>query len=324
MHSRPTLLLRGALLGSAVALATFAPAVGANASRADLMRAAAGDHTSAFWSHGAASSAASRHAPHADATFTVLHAFAGSPGDGATSGAEVSLDSAGNIYGTTDFGGTAGWGVVFKITPDGTETILHSFDGAAGGSEPDGAVHIVASTGDLYGSTIAGGSSGNGVIYKLAADGTYTVLHNLDGTNDGTFARGRLIRNAANTALYGTALFGGTNGDGTVFKYAYDGTFTVLHTFNGNDGEFPEHGLARDPAGNWYGVTAFGGTGGQGTVFKIASDGTFSTIYNFTGGTADGGFLYGTVDTDKDGNIYGSTVDGGAHGFGTVFKLSPD
>lgn len=315
---------RAALLGSALALAALTPAAGANISRADAIRAAMGDHSSALWPKSRPATAVKAASAQVQPAYAVLHDFAGAPNDGAGSGAEVSLDSLGNVYGTTDYGGSGGWGTIFKLAPDGTETILHSFDGAAGGSTPDGAVHIIRSSGDLYGTTISGGSSGNGIIYKLAADGTYTVLYNLDGTNDGTFARGRLIRDAAGTGLYGTALFGGTSGDGTVFKYGFDGKFTVLHTFDGTDGEFPEHGLTRDSAGNFYGVTAFGGSGGQGTVFKIAPDGTFTTLYNFTGGTADGGFLYGTVDSDKDGNLYGSTVDGGAHGYGTVFKLAPD
>jgi uncharacterized repeat protein (TIGR03803 family) len=121
--------------------------------------------------------------------------------------------------------------------------------------------------------------------------------------------------------FYGTALFGGINGDGTVFKYSFDGVFSVLHTFNGTDGEFPEHGVIRDRAGNLYGVTAFGGATDNGTVYKIAPDGTFTTLYSFTGGT-DGGFLYGGLDRDNNNNLYGSTVDGGANGFGTVFKLA--
>jgi uncharacterized repeat protein (TIGR03803 family) len=96
----------------------------------------------------------------------------------------------------------------------------------------------------------------------------------------------------------------------------------VLHAFNGDDGQYPEHGVIADKAGNLYGVTAFGGASGEGTVFKIDTAGNFSTFYSFTGG-ADGGFAYGALDIDKDGNLYGSTVDGGANSAGTVFELSP-
>jgi uncharacterized repeat protein (TIGR03803 family) len=309
------MLFRGALLGSTLALAALTPAAGASASRADSerIRAATGDHSSVLRPGWPA-------APHANSTYTVLHDFAGPPSDGANSGAEVTLDGLGNIYGTTDYGGTSSAGVIFKIASDGTESLLHSFGGAGDGSYPDGAVTLIPSTGDFYGTTESGGSSGNGVIYKLAAGGKYKVLHSF-AANEGSFVRGRLIRNKGN--FYGTALFSGPNGDGTVFKYGKDGTLTVLHAFDGTDGQYPEHGVIRDQAGNLYGVTAFGGASGEGVVFKIAADGTFTTLYNFTGGT-DGGFLYGGLDQDKDGNLYGSTVDGGANNAGTVFKLAPD
>lgn len=317
MRSRRT-SFRVALLGSALALAALTPALGANGLREDAKRilAAEGHHPSALRN-------ISRALPHADATYTVLHDFAGPPNDGANPGGGfgggVTLDGAGNIYGTTDSGGAANLGVIFKLAPDGTQTLLHSFGSAGDGVSPDGAVTLL-SNGDLYGTTEAGGSSGNGILYRLTAAGKYKILHNFSAA-DGNSARGRLVRDKLGN-FYGTALFGGANGDGTVFKYGSDGTFTVLHAFNGTDGEFPEHGLARDSAGNLYGVTAFGGSSGEGTVFKVASDGTFSTVYNFTGG-ADGGFLYGTVDIGKDGNIYGNTASGGTSGQGTAFKLTP-
>src|SRR5205823_10395277 len=104
--------------------------------------------------------------------------------------------------------------------------------------------------------------------------------------------------------------------------YNTKGKLTVLHTFSGSDGQYPEHGVISDKAGNLYGVTAFGGTHGEGAVYEIAKDGTFTTLYNFTAG-ADGGFLYGGLAIDRDGNLYGSTVSSGAHGAGTVFELTP-
>ncbi len=206
------------------------------------------------------------------------------------------------------------------MTSDGTEHLLYSL--AADGSEgqsPDGALTITAH-GDMYGTTSSGIGAVTGVLFKLSAKGKYKILHAFT-YNEGSSIRGKLVRDTLGN-LYGTALFGGAPGNGTVFKYAADGTFSVLHTFNSSDGQYPEHGMVRDSAGNLYGVTAFGGESGMGTVYKIASDGTFSTVYNFTGG-ADGGFLYGTVGIGKDGNLYGSTVVGGANSQGTVFKLTP-
>lgn len=308
------MLFRCALLGSALGLATMTAASAANSADQKRILAVEGIHSSAFRAGSGADFSATR----LHSTYTDLHDFAGPPNDGAGSGAGVTLDKSGNIYGTTDDGGANSSGAFFKLAPNGTATLLHSFGGTGDGSFPDGAVSIVK--GDFFGTTEDGGSSGNGTIWELAADGTYSILHNFDGTNDGSFVRGHLVRDSQGN-FYGTALFGGANSDGTVFKYASDGTLTVLHAFNGTDGEFPEHGVVRDKAGNLYGVTAFGGAGGEGTVYEIAADGTFTSLYSFTGGT-DGGFLYGGLALDKSGNLYGSTASGGASTFGTAFKLT--
>jgi uncharacterized repeat protein (TIGR03803 family) len=311
------MLFRGALLGSALAVAALTPAAGASPSRANWERmfAATGTQSSI--------NGASRSAPvQADPTYTMLHDFAGPSGDGANSGAAVTLDSLGNIYGTTDYGGANNAGAIFQLAPDGTQTLLHSFGGTGDGSLPDGAVTMDPSTGDMYGGTEEGGSSGYGVIYKLAADGTYTVLHSFDGINEGSWLRGHLLRDKRGN-FYGTAVFGGANADGTVFKYSASGQLTVLHTFDGTDGEYPEHGVIRDQSGNFYGVTAFGGANGDGTVYEIAKDGTFSTLYSFTGG--DDGFIPdGGLARDKGGNLYGSTEAAGAYRSGAVFRLAPD
>jgi uncharacterized repeat protein (TIGR03803 family) len=312
-------LFRVALLGSALGIAALIPAAGANPSRADLERSLAATGNNSSVSQQGVDSVSHFRVARQPSTYTVLHNFAGPPGDGQDSGAEVTLDSSGNIDGTTDFGGANGAGVIFQLAPGGTEMLLHSFGGAGDGSTPDGAVSI-ESNGDMIGTTESGGSSSNGVIFKLAADGTYTVLHSF-ASNEGNFLRGRLIQDKKGN-FYGTALFGGTPGDGTVFKYSAKGKLTVLHAFTGADGEFPEHGVVSDKSGNLYGVTAFGGASDNGTVYEIAKDGTFTSLYSFTGG-ADGGFLYGGLAIDKDGNLYGSTVSGGANGQGTVFKLTP-
>ncbi len=316
-------LFRLALLGSTFALAAFATYAHASESRADWKRtlAATGMHSSASESR-AASRLRGARVP--GWTYTILHNFTGMPDDGDGSGAEVTLDSAGNIYGTTDWGGAYGtlngYGTIFKVATDGTESVLHSFGSTNDGTTPDGAVFILAN-GDMIGTTIGGGSYGNGVIWQLAAGGTYTVLHNFT-TDESNFARGRLIQDKKGN-FYGSDLFGGANADGTVFKFNAKGKVTVLHTFNGTDGDFPEHGVVRDKAGNLYGVTAFGGTDDEGTVYRIARDGTFATLHTFTGG-ADGGFLYGGLAIDKDGNLYGSADSGGSAGYGTVFRLAPD
>jgi uncharacterized repeat protein (TIGR03803 family) len=311
-------LFRNALLGSTLAVAAFATSAAASESRADWKQnlAITGLHSSS-WHSGAVSRFGATHAP---SSYTILHDFAGAPNDGSASGAEVTLDASGNIYGTTDGGGANSDGTIFKLATGGGESLLHSFGGSGDGSTPDGAVTI-ESNGDMYGTTSYGGASENGGIWELAADGTYTVLHNFTA-DEGNFARGRLVQDGKGN-FYGTCLFGGAPGDGTVFKYSTKGKLTVLHAFTGTDGQYPEHGVVRDRAGNLYGVTAFGGASDNGAVYKIAADGTFSTLYSFAGG-ADGSFLYGGLALDRDGNLYGSTADGGASGYGTVFKIAPD
>jgi uncharacterized repeat protein (TIGR03803 family) len=297
------------------------PAAGANPSRIDWKRieAATGSRSSVL-QNGAASipGAAGRHVP--GFTYKDLHDFAGMPNDGQDSTAEVTFDSIGNMFGVTEAGGTNGYGTIFEVSAEGQEGLLHSFGGTGDGDFPDGAVTI-ESNGDMIGTTNYGGASNNGTIWKLAGDGTYSLLHSFTA-DEGNFIRGPLVQDKKGN-FYGTALFGGTPGYGTVFKYTLAGKIKVLHAFNGSDGQYPEHGVVRDRSGNLYGVTAFGGADDNGTVYKVAKDGTFSTLYNFTGG-ADGGFLYGGLAIDKGGNLYGSTVSGGASGQGTVFRLAPD
>lgn len=304
-----------ALLGSAVALAALTPALAANMPHADWkrMEAATGKSSAAFRSN-ALSGGTKR-----PAAYTDLYNFAGGPGDGQDSTAEVTLDSSGNIFGTTLGGGTNSEGTVFELTTGGTESLVHSFGASGDGTLPDGAVFI-ESNGDMVGTTNYGGASNNGTIWQLTAGGTYSVLHSFTA-DEGNFIRGKLVRDGKGN-FYGTALFGGATGYGTVFRYnpAKD-KLTVLHNFDATDGEYPEHGVVRDSAGNLYGVTAFGGSSDEGTVYEIAKDGTFSTVHNFNG-ASDGGFLYGGLAIDRSGNLYGSTVSFGASGYGTVFMLA--
>ena len=311
-------LLRSVFLGSAVAIVALAPAMGADASPTGLKRQLALYGNRAAVAH--ANTGATSDGARTEGTYTALHKFQNGA-DGANPGARVVLDDAGNIYGTTDFGNVHGDGTVFKLAPDGTYTRLYSFTGGADGSQPDGALSLTAN-GSMIGTTTSGGANGNGTLFKLSAKGKLKVLHDFT-TDDGSLARGNLYHDKLGN-YYGTALFSGAGSSGTVFKYGFDGTFSVLHAFTGGaDGEYPEHGVVADKAGNLYGVTAFGGANGEGTLFKIDSAGNFSTLYNFTGG-ADGGFLYGGLAIDGDGNLYGSTVGGGANNAGTVFELAQD
>ena len=210
-------------------------------------------------------------------TETILHAFTGGT-DGGNPQAGVIRDAAGNLYGTTYAGGTqgcsqsAGCGVVFKIDPTGTESVLYTFTGGADGEYPNGGL-IRDSAGNLYGTTSFGGT-GFGTVFKLDPAGVETVLYNFTGGLDGTLPQGNLVRDS-NGNFFGITNSGGIHGYGTIYKLDKNGKHTVLYRFKGRltDGNNPIVGLVRDAAGNLYGTTLYGGdcsqTTGCGTVFKI-------------------------------------------------------
>jgi uncharacterized repeat protein (TIGR03803 family) len=279
----------------------------------------------------------------------------------------LTWDAAGNLYGTTVFGGDStacssigpgGCGVIWKLASDGKLTMLYQFTGGEDGALPYGGV-IFDMAGNLYGTTAWGGSgscsSGNyhgcGVVFKLAPnpEGTWTesVLHNFTGSPDGAGPTASLIFDAAGN-LYGTAGGGASSsacpgGCGTVFKLAPnpDGTWTesVLYSFTGGaDGNGPAAGLVFDPDGNLYSTTGAGGSGpcsgsnyhGCGVVFKLAPnpDGSWteSVLHSFAWGP-DGRLPQAGLIFDGAGNLYGTTFWGGAkfpgYGCGVVFKLKP-
>ncbi len=253
-----------------------------------------------------------------DGTETVLHCFNSGNDGGGPLGALIQ-DQAGNLYGTTYEGGADNSGTVFTISASGTESVLYTFTGGADGSGPLASL-IRDKQGNLYGTTGYGGASGNGAVFKLAPDGTETVLYSFTGGNDGGLPYGSLIRDKGD--LYGTTLFGGAYGAGTVFKVAANGTETVLYAFTGGtDGGFPGAGLIKDKAGNFYGTTSGGGIG-AGTVFKLAPDGTETVLYTFTGAN-DGGYPLDGLLADKNGNLYGTASGGGTDNSGAVFKVTP-
>jgi uncharacterized repeat protein (TIGR03803 family) len=223
--------------------------------------------------------------------------------------------SPGAIYGTTQFGGN-GAGVVYKVDATGY-TVLHSFSGEDG-LQPAGAL-IRDSAGNLYGTTILGGTSNAGVVYKLDPAGDETVLYNFQGGTeaDGAYPQAGVIRDAEGH-LYGTTLNGGAVGFGTVFKLDAAGNFSVLYSFTDRaDGGSPMSGVARDSAGNLYGTTPFGGASARGVVYKLDTAGQETALYSFTNTDASGVIL------DSAGNLYGTTGSGGAWGYGTVYKLDP-
>ena len=258
---------------------------------------------------------------------SILYSFAAG-NDGRRPEAGLVRDKNGNLYGTTNQGGSADQGTVFKLAPDGTESVLHTFTGGSDGGFPQANL-IIDKQGNLYGTATQGGSGcdiGCGTIFEVAADGSFTTLHAFAGASDGEYPMSWLVADAKGN-LYGTAAAGGAHGFGTVFRLSARGTLKVLYAFQGGtDGGGSQAGLIRDSAGNLYGTTRNGGgtgcgTGGCGTIFKLSPGGSETVLYAFSGGS-DGAEPYGGVVADVSGNLYGTTIAGGSQqGLGVVFEL---
>ena len=268
---------------------------------------------------------------------TVLWSFNGA--DGEAPAGSLIADAAGNLYGTTNGGGTAVQedGTVFELSPPArgetawTETILWSFNGVNGEYPADS---LTAAAGNLYGTTGEGGPSNAGIVFKLSppitsgAAWTQTVLWSFD-TTDGAFPLGGVILVAGK--LYGTTSRGSAMGHGAVFKVTPPAkgesgwTETVPWPFSGDDGTNPRGSLIADAAGSLYGTTYVGGTSDVGTVFKISPPAkgqtawTKTVLVEFDG--PDGARPSGGLIADAAGNLFGTTNEGGAHVGGTVFEI---
>jgi uncharacterized repeat protein (TIGR03803 family) len=286
-------------------------------------------------------------------TETVLHSFAGGS-DGANPQSGLAIDRQGNLYGTTTDGGAGGLGTVFKLAPDGTETVLHSFAGGYNdGESPFGGV-IVDDKGNLYGTTQDGGSSycpGTcGVVYEITRSGKERVIYKFQGSPDGAYPLSSLLMDKKGN-LYGTTLGGGTQsnfcgvGCGTVFELSPSGknswTEAVIYSFqgNGNDTTNPWANVIADGAGNLYGTATLGGnyndceSGGCGAVFELSPGNggawTENILYAFTS-EKDGDTPYAGLVQDASGNLYGTTFSGqrstncGFYGCGAAYRIAPD
>lgn len=255
-------------------------------------------------------------------SYSVLHSFTGGSDGGNPEGGLVA-DSAGNLYSTTSHGGASGDGTVFKMTPTGVETVLHSFSGSNGRLPVAGLARD--SAGNLYGTAETGGASNEGVAFKMSPAGVETVLHSFTDKKDGGLPVASLIRDSAGN-LYGTTFEGGNknacpfSGCGVVFKMTPAGVETVVHTFSFTDGSTPLGGVARDSAGNLYGTTSQGGSDNFGNVFKLSPSGVETVLHNFTGGS-DGSFPEAGLVLDSAGNLYGTAALGGSGSSGVVFKI---
>jgi uncharacterized repeat protein (TIGR03803 family) len=255
----------------------------------------------------------------------VEHRFAGPPSDGSLPAAPL-LYRHGKFYGTTEFGGEAGYGAVFSVTSTGRERVLLSFNGVTDAGEPLSS--LVLDEGQLYGTT----SLDKGTVFSLNRSGEEKVLHQFTGSPDGATPRAGLLD--VGGRLYGTTTAGGNYGYGTVFSITKAGQIKILYSFQGGrDGAFPTGNLI-NVGGTFYGTTTAGGGAsctingirGCGTVFSITPDGTETVLHHFHFG-ADGADPQGPL-VSIGGNLYGVTYAGGeggnfANGDGTVFVITP-
>jgi uncharacterized repeat protein (TIGR03803 family) len=285
--------------------------------------------------------------PPAPFSETTVHGFAGGMDAFVPQQVTLATDGRGALYGTSSQGGANNLGAVFKLSPptlgnpNWTESILHSFSGNDGENPYSGLVFD--SRGALYGTTFLGGANGAGTVFKLSppdsqsANWTLTTLFSGDSVVGSNFYSGVIIDSSG--SLYGTAIAGGANNSGTVYKLspptapATQWSATALHNFTGGvDGAFVNSPLVMDTSGALYGTTQLGGNG-AGVVYKLTPRGGNCNpdapdlwceyvLYSFTGGR-DGGQPNGGVILDGSGGLYGAASAGGANNWGVAFRLSP-
>jgi uncharacterized repeat protein (TIGR03803 family) len=264
-----------------------------------------------------------------------IYTFQGSE-DGAYPNADLTLDTAGNLYGSTTYGGSTvcssaepGCGVIFELSPGNpwTEKVLYRFQGGNDGAYPSALVFD--HSGNIYGGASGAGQSNCGTIFELTPSGqswSENTLYTFAGGTDGCGPAGSVIFKAV--SIYGTTSVGGAFGHGAVFRVGQvsGGRWTenLLYSFGLNDGHIP-NGVISDKAGDLFGTNFNGGHYGYGSVFEVSASDNESLIFNFGGSGLNGQTPRAGLTFDAAGNLYGTTqYGGGAHGAGVVFKLAPN
>jgi len=250
----------------------------------------------------------------------LLYSFKGVT-DGANPVADL-IAVNGTLYGTTENGGAYGLGSVFRIDANGKERVLHSFGNGSDGAQPQASLTFL--NGKLYGTTFKGGAAGYGTVFRISTGGAERILHSFSvgysfGTDGGYPVAGLIVINGT---LYGTTPAGGKNAAGIFFSMSTSGEETILYTFEGG---LP---AARDPYaplvllnGTLYG-TAGGGTNDYGTVFSISPTGTNEAVlYSFGSSSTDGRDPVAGLTVVRN-TLYGTTYDGGASGYGTLYNIT--
>lgn len=256
--------------------------------------------------------------------FRQLYGFASSTGDEPDGG--LILATNGNLYGTAAYGGTSNYGVLFKLTSTGSYSVLHQFAGGTDGALP-ASPPIQARDGNLYGTTY-GNATTSSTIYRYSpATGSYSTVYQFDPAVGSSIIAP--LTQATNGNLYGTAYLGGASNCGSLFEIATSGTLIWSYSFPcAPGGASPVGPLLQAADGNFYGTASAGGTGqGAGVVFELDQGGTISILYNFQGfdkGVVDGASPFGGLIQGTDGNLYGTTFEGGSKASGTLFQIATD
>ena len=244
-----------------------------------------------------------------------LFAFDDTDGYNPTS---VTLGTDGNFYGTTQGGGSAGYGVLYKITPSGTYTVLHDFLGVSDGVYPH-AAPIEASDGNFYGTTENGPNFLGATVYKYTSSGTFTTIYEFEDTTD--YFIGTPLIQGSNGNLYGTAYYG-TNNCGSIFELSTSGTLVMEYNFACQGSFNPDGPLVQASDGNFYGTTYAGSGDIGGGVFRMSPDGSVKVLHTFTTTGSEGRNPAGGLVQATDGNLYGSTKLGGSSDYGTLYQIT--
>ncbi len=292
-------------------------------------------------------------------TIEFLHTFGVQEGDGFQPNGPLLLASDGNFYGTTKQGGSPcdnkefsaelGCGVIFRVTPNGTESVVYRFKGGPSDGRTPYSGLIQGSDGALYGTTTQGGANERGIAFRLTLSGDYKILHHFDGARaTGDRPIGKLLQ-ASDGVLYGATIGGGPNncsgGDcGTIYRLTLGGEYRVIYNFGSQagDGAVPTGSLIEGDDGALYGATVVGGDdtcsdpnllpriAGCGTIFRISKFGSFTVLHAFGPTTANGILPSSGLTRGTDGAFYGATARGGAGicinsngGCGTIFRITP-